>query len=309
MLRPSEDMTTPSSSATPDRDVIQLRRRGFLASAAAAGIVAAAPGAAMAAALPRDRESLNVPTDDATARDTFVLVPGAWHGGWVWKKVEPLLRATGADVFSLTNTGLGDRVHLGTPATNLTTHITDVVDFLESRDLTRVTLVGHSYGGMVIAGVADKVPDRLAHLVFLDAFLPRPNTPTSIFDLALGAEAGLTALANQSGDGWKVPQTWNGDPPTFGVTDPNDVAWLLSHLTPQPLKTFSEELLLSTPLEERPFSRSYILFSTAGGPFPPLYATLNDNPAWHQYQLPTGHDAMITKPLELSQLLASIVHP
>jgi hypothetical protein len=160
---------------------------------------------------------------------------------------------------------------------------------------------------MVVSGVADKVPDRIAHLVYLDAFLPPANRPTSVFDLAPGPESSATGLANQSGDGWQIPQTLLGDPPTFGVTDPSDIAWVLSHLEPQPLKTFSERLLVSTPLEERPFSRSYILVSTAGGFFLPIYSTLNDNPAWHQYQLPTGHDAMITKPLELAQLLTSIV--
>ena len=103
---------------------------------------------------------------------TFVLVHGAWAGAWIWKKVIPLLRAAGHDVYATTATGLGDRVHLADPAIDLDTHVTDVVNLLEFEDLTDVTLVGWSYGGMIITGVAERVPERLAQLVYLDASVP-----------------------------------------------------------------------------------------------------------------------------------------
>jgi pimeloyl-ACP methyl ester carboxylesterase len=103
---------------------------------------------------------------------TFVLVHGAWAGGWIWRKIVPLLRAAGHDVHATTATGLGDRVHLAGPAVDLDTHITDVVHVLEFEELTEVTLVGWSYGGMIITGVAERVPDRLAQLVYLDADVP-----------------------------------------------------------------------------------------------------------------------------------------
>src|SRR5215211_1043953 len=103
---------------------------------------------------------------------TFVLVAGAWHGGWCWRKVTPLLRAAGHEVFAPTLTGLGERSHLAHPDVGLTTHIQDIVNLLEYEDLNDVVLVGHSYSGMVITGVAEQVPGRLAHLVYLDAFVP-----------------------------------------------------------------------------------------------------------------------------------------
>ena len=102
---------------------------------------------------------------------TFVLVHGAWGGGWFWKKIIPLLRMAGHTVHATTATGMGDRVHLAGPAVDLDTHITDVANVLEFEDLTDVTLVGFSYGGMIITGVAERVPERLAGLVYFDALV------------------------------------------------------------------------------------------------------------------------------------------
>ena len=104
---------------------------------------------------------------------TYVLVHGAWHGGWCWQRVTPLLRAAGHEVLTPTLTGLGERSHLANSAIDLNTHIQDVVNVLEYEDLRKVILVGHSYGGMVITGVSERVPERLTHLVYLDAFVPR----------------------------------------------------------------------------------------------------------------------------------------
>src|SRR4051812_8081549 len=106
---------------------------------------------------------------------TFVLVHGAWHGGWCWRKLTPLLRAAEHAVYTPTLTGLGERAHLGGPDVGLATHVRDVVTVLWYEDLSGVVLVGHSYGGMVIGGVADQVPERLAHLVYLDAYVPEPG--------------------------------------------------------------------------------------------------------------------------------------
>ena len=145
---------------------------------------------------------------------TFVLVHGAWHGGWCWKKVTPLLRAAGHEVYTPTLTGLGERAHLLTREVDLDTHIRDIINVLEYEELRDVILVGHSYAGMVIAGVADRVPARLAHLVYLDAFVPRDGQAS----LSLSPpelEAHLRAQALAEGDGWRVPA-----PPAawYGVT-------------------------------------------------------------------------------------------
>src|SRR5713101_4428932 len=103
---------------------------------------------------------------------TFVLVQGGWVGGWYWKRVTPLLSAAGHEVFAPTLTGLGERAHLAAPDIGLETHIQDVLGVLTYEDLSNVVLVGHSYGGMVITGVAERAPERLAHLVYFDAFVP-----------------------------------------------------------------------------------------------------------------------------------------
>ncbi len=119
------------------------------------------------------------PASAAPARSTFVLVHGAWAGAWIWKKIIPLLRAAGHDVYATTATGMGDRVHLADPAIDLDTYITDVVNVLEFEDLTDVTLVGWSYGGMIITGVAERVPERLAQLVYLEPRCPPTAKPAT----------------------------------------------------------------------------------------------------------------------------------
>ena len=135
---------------------------------------------------------------------TFVLVVGAWMGGWAWRKMNPLLRAQGHEVYPVTLTGLGERVHLGTPGTNLSTHIRDVVNVLEFEDLRDVTLVGHSYSGIVVSGAADLVPERVVRVVYLDAAAPKDGQ--SLFDINPPMyRSFVTEEARQKGDGWKWP--------------------------------------------------------------------------------------------------------
>ncbi|MDB5074339.1 MAG: hydrolase or acyltransferase of alpha/beta superfamily, partial [Chloroflexi bacterium] len=157
----------------------------------------------------------------------FVLVHGSWHGGWCWKKVTPLLRSAGHEVLTPTLTGLGERAHLLTPDIGLDTHIQDVTAALTYEDARDVVLVGHSYGGLVIACVADRVTDRLGHLVYLDALMPRPGeTLREVFSADGIAE--LDARAREFGDGWRVPPL---SPDIFGVTAEADVAWMQPRLT------------------------------------------------------------------------------
>ena len=161
---------------------------------------------------------------------TYVLVHGAWHGGWCWKRVAPLLRAAGHEVYTYTPTltGLGERAHLLSRDIDLDTHITDIVNVLAYEELTDVVLVGHSYGGMVIAGVADRVPERVAHLVYLDAFVPRDGQAVhDIFSPEFAAH--LQALALAEGDGWRIPA-----PPaaSYGVTAAADLAWVAAKTSP-----------------------------------------------------------------------------
>jgi pimeloyl-ACP methyl ester carboxylesterase len=145
-----------------------MNRRHFVLAASVAGTAMATGSVRSGGA----EEAAPAAASQGREKPAFVLVHGAWHGGWCWKKVAPLLRAAGHDVFTPTLTGLGERVHLLASEIDLATHVDDVLGVLEYEDLTNVVLVGHSYGGMVISGVAERAGSRLARLVYLDAFLP-----------------------------------------------------------------------------------------------------------------------------------------
>lgn len=150
----------------------------------------------------------------------YVLVHGAWHGGWCWKKVKAILEDKGQSVFTPTLTGLGERSHLLTPQVGLSTHIEDIVSMLEYEDLYNVVLIGHSYAGMVISGVAEKVANRLSHLVYFDAYLP--ENKKSINDYL--KVPSLAEIVAKKGDGWKIPLL--GKIEDLGVTDKEDIEWL-----------------------------------------------------------------------------------
>ena len=234
-----------------------------------------------------------------TTKATFVLVHGAWHGGWCWKKLTPLLRAAGHEVFTPTLSGLGDRAHLLSPQIGLNTHIADITALLEYEDLHNVILVGHSYGGMVITGVAEVAALRLSHLVFLDAFVPRDGQ--SLFDTIPDHGAGMRKIAEESGDGWNVPL---GNA-TFGVTDAADVAWMTTRITPQPLRSFEEPVRL-TDQAALALPRSYILCRQDEPSLFDPFAEQARHAGWGYYELMTCHDAMITVPEELADILLKV---
>ena len=183
---------------------------------------------------------------------TFVLIPGAWLGGWVWSRVTPRLRDLGHDVYSVTLTGLGERAHLGTPDTDLATHVRDVVATLEYERLTGVVLVGHSYGGAVAAGVAEQAPERIAHVVYV-ASAPPPDG-TSLFDVG-GPElrAAFEAAARASGDGWRVPLPTDEQLGLFfgehGLSQA-DLRWLRERAVGHPIGTFAQPGLPTVPAGE-----------------------------------------------------------
>ncbi len=173
---------------------------------------------------------------------TFLVCHGAWSAGWAWKKVRPLLRAAGHEVFTPTYTGLGERAHLVSRTVTLDTHIADVLGVIECEDLNEIVLVGHSYGGMVATGVADRARARIAKLVYIDAFVPEDGQ--SLFDLLPAAERERRGDDSKvSGDGWLLPP--NPPPPD---TAPDDVAWITPRRRWQPLACFTQPLLLKTPM-------------------------------------------------------------
>jgi pimeloyl-ACP methyl ester carboxylesterase len=173
---------------------------------------------------------------------TYVFVPGGWHGGWCWKRVADRLRAGGNDVFTPTLTGLGERAHLLNPTVDVETHVADVLAVIEWEDLHDVVLVGHSYGGMVITAIADRAPERLARVVYVDALWPQDGE--SVADI-VGEEAARTVTAAQS-DPATGPLIVGADQlaALLGVTDPDDIAWLASKLTPQPAGSATQALRL-----------------------------------------------------------------
>ena len=230
---------------------------------------------------------------------TFVLVHGAWHGGWCWKKVVPLLRADGHQVHTPTLTGLGERRHLSSPQVNLSTHIQDVAAVLDFEDLHNVVLVGHSYAGFVIAGVAAQAKARVGHIIFLDAFLPEDGK--SMLDYN-PLPPGFNDVVRRQGDGWRLPLPFAlAD---FGVTDPLDVAWVTPKITDQPFATFMETLKL--PADSFAGLRSSYIRTTEGEPFEPA-ATRAAAAGFNVSEMTdAGHDVMITKPRELVTRLVDL---
>ncbi len=192
-----------------------------------------------------------VPPSEPVAADksTIVFVHGAWGGGWQFHKVEPLLEAAGHRVYRPTMTGLGERVHLAGPRVDLSTHIEDIVNVLEFEDLSSVVLVGHSYGGMVISGVAERVPQRIARLVYFDALVPSDGE--SVMDL-VGDRLGRMAMAGAGGaEPWQLVPLWVEE----GKPLPVDV--------PQPMATFTEPIKLGNP-EAQDIPTAFLLTVEAG---------------------------------------------
>jgi pimeloyl-ACP methyl ester carboxylesterase len=182
---------------------------------------------------------------------TFVLVHGSWAGGWAWAKVRPLLEQAGHRVLAPSLTGLSDRGHLAGPEVGLSTHIQDIARLLEWEDLEGVVLVGHSYGGMVITGVAGVVPERIGRLVYLDAFRPRPGQ-SAIDQLTFLPEI-LGEPPAEHPWGYRLP-----DVQALGLSDPADVAWLTGKSTPMPTLTHREPLPEPVRTGSAPIPTTYV---------------------------------------------------
>jgi pimeloyl-ACP methyl ester carboxylesterase len=234
---------------------------------------------------------------------TFILVHGSWHGGWCWREVVPLLRAAGHAVYTPTLTGLGARAHLLADGVDLTTHIQDIVSLLFYEDLAEVVLVGHSYGGAVISGGAARTPERLASLIYLDAYLPLEGQ--SLFDVLSTEEreAGKAALATGTGLRPPVP------PAVLGITDPTMAAWVTARLTPHPLSTYAQPIPVGSPASAA-LPRAFI--HCMAGPTTPRFAPFAQQAraaGWAVRELATGHNAMLTAPQPLVELLLELGRP
>jgi pimeloyl-ACP methyl ester carboxylesterase len=227
---------------------------------------------------------------------TFVLVHGAWHGSWCWKRVRKTLQADGHDVFTPTLTGVGERSHLVSPQVTLDTHVTDVVNLIRWEELDDVVLCGHSYGGCVITGVADRVPERLRALVYLDAFILENGQ--GLHDvLPPEVATGQQQTANDKGNGWLVPPITA----EFFRVNAADRAWVDRQCTPQPLATFQHRLRLRHAIP--PAKCTHILATGyEHSPFPPFHA-LAKAKGWKTLTIDCGHDVMLDRPAELVAML------
>ena len=227
---------------------------------------------------------------------TFLICHGAWSAGWAWKKVRPLLRAAGHEVFTPTYTGIGERAHLASPAVDLETHVADVLAVIEYEDLRDIALVGHSYGGMVATGVADRARERIDQLIYLDAFVPANGQ--SLADLTPPRPAAPPGRS----DDWLIEPN-----PPSPDTSKADLAWLTPRRRPQPVKTFTQPLKLRNP--EPAQHRSYI-YCTKKGPddvFAQFSLRLKSDPSWRYYEIDASHSPNVTAPDALAKLLCEIV--
>ncbi len=230
---------------------------------------------------------------------TIVVAHGAWSGGWAWKRVRRLLAAQGHEVFTPTYTGLGERAHLASAANDLRTHIQDVLNVLEFEDLRDVVLLGHSYGGMVATGVADQARDRLARLIYLDAFVPTDGQ--ALRDLVPPqARERMRASATEA-DGWRVAP----NPPPADTSEA-DVDWVKRFRMPQSLACFEQPIRLGAPLR---MPRTFIqcMRYADKGPFGPFAAMAKTTPGWQCFELDASHSPNITAPEALCKLLQEIV--
>ncbi|HLG86543.1 MAG TPA: alpha/beta hydrolase [Alphaproteobacteria bacterium] len=229
----------------------------------------------------------------------FVLVHGAFHGGWCWRAVADRLTRAGARVFAPTCTGLGERAHLLTRDITHETFVQDVVGVIEAEELEEVILVGHSFGGVVISGVADRLPERLRHLVYLDSVIP-PVGRAPIDILPREVAAARIRAAEETSGGLTIPVPTPG---MFGVPDGPLADWMDRRLTPQPLASYTTPFRLAGPIANgRP--RTYVLCTDPiYQPVSPTYEWVVEQKDWPLRKLPACHDAMITEPGLVADLL------
>lgn len=226
----------------------------------------------------------------ADSRRTYVIVHGAWGGSWDWRTVDSLLGSRGHQVYRPSLTGLGERVHLASPSIGLTTHIDDVVNTILWENLDNVVLVGHSYGGMVITGVADRIPERIRGLVYVDAFLPDSGETALILADSIGFAFVRASIRN----GFIVPR-WVVDTQAI----PRDV--------PQPLRTFTDTIRLTSAAARR-IPASFVLTVEPGATADPFqrFADRAKSRGWTLHQLEADHTPERSAPAALVALLEQV---
>lgn len=233
---------------------------------------------------------------------TYVLVHGAYHGGWCWRDVADVLRAHGHRVYTPTLSGLGERAHLLHQAPGLSTMIDDVVNVIEFEELNDVVLVGHSFSGSVITGVADRIASKLRQLVYLDA-LVLPGGTAVLEGASPESRQYYESLRIANGGSGGIPV-----PPVgfFAVGSAEQEAWLERRLTPHPVESFFEKLMLEHPLGNGVPTTYIVCTDPYFSPTEPSRALAARQPGWRFVDIATGHDAMVSAPAELARLLTQL---
>lgn len=227
---------------------------------------------------------------------TFLVAHGAWAAGWAWKKMRPLMAAGGHELFTPTCTGLGERTHLAHRGIDLETHIADILAVLEFENLKNVILIGHSYGGMVATGIADRARDKIKHLVYLDAFAPEDGMAAADYMPADRAEM----MRKTAIDGWKVPSS-----PPPPDTSPEDTAWLTPRRVPQPLQCFEQKLVLKNGPLKLPRTYIYAQRHNPGDPFRQFMDRARKE-GWPVYEMDASHSPHVTAPEALMAILQKV---
>ncbi len=229
----------------------------------------------------------------------FMLIHGSWHGGWCWERVVPILKERGHEVSAPTLSGLGELASEATPKTGLAMHVKQISDLILADDRKDLTLVGHSYGGLVLVGVSELVSDRISHLVYLDALVP--DHGQSAFDLMPGAEGGFVQMMRSAGSDFLVPPM---SPQELGVTETADVKWVKRQLTPMPILTHREKV----DAPQRKASKipsTYIECLQFG--LGASFAAQARRAGWQVLESDSGHDVMVTDPRGITDLLEKAI--
>ena len=234
---------------------------------------------------------------------TFVLVHGAWHGGWCWRAVRGLLEKSGHQVHAPSLTGLGERKHLARADIDLDTHIADVVSILEMEDLREVVLVGHSYGGMVVTGAADRAPERIRRIVYLDAFVAENGK--CALDYVVPERA---ARMREEGD--RVGSITPPPLSLWGITKQEHIDFVKPREVRHPYRTMSQTIVLKNEAALARLGKTFIYCSSpATGSFDQFAAKYRNDAKWQFHELKTGHDAMILMPERVAEILRQQADP
>ena len=228
---------------------------------------------------------------------SYVLVHGGWSGAHGFRRVRRELQAAGHEVFTPSLTGIGERVHLASPQVTLSTHVCDVVHQILYEDLESIVLVGFSYGGFVVTGALEHIAHRVRHLVYLDAFVPNDG------DTPLRLTMDIDPMPVQLGEDWLIP------PPEREYDDPAERIWATARRTPHPGGCFTEPVRLQQPLEDFPFSRTYIKATLdpptdiGASAFLGAAERAKASPKWRYFEIETTHMVPHNRPKELAAIL------